>query len=111
MFIRRFSRKIWKQSPNYQGTWTKSQREKDEIFNDVRWIDINRDEQPNPLSARKLVEEESITMIKGNVVSCCGFKEGEEDKRLGHPVIFINLDNRECHHSCGYCGRKFKGKD
>lgn len=109
-FIRRLSRKVaapWTQSPNSKGPWTQSQRDKGDVFDDVRWIEINKDEQPNPLSARKLVEEKGITMVMGNKVSCFGSNDG----RLGHPAIFINLDNKERYHSCGYCGRKYQGRD
>lgn len=58
--------------------------------------------QPNPLSAMELVANEPIRLVHGRKAVCDG-----GGGPLGHPKIFINLD-QPGPRPCGYCGLRFE---
>jgi len=58
--------------------------------------------QPNPLSAMQMIDEEPIRVVQGRKAVCDG-----GGGPLGHPKIFINLDQPGAH-PCGYCGLRFE---
>ncbi|XP_065914995.1 NADH dehydrogenase [ubiquinone] iron-sulfur protein 6, mitochondrial-like [Dysidea avara] len=62
---------------------------------------VNKSKQVNEQFAINLLNEEPISVVKGNHVWCDG-----GDEPLGHPKVYINLDKPGVH-DCGYCGKKF----
>lgn len=76
--------------------------EKDD-FRLLRFID--KEKQINERFAIDLIADEPIIKCKDRVVSCDG-----GDGSLGHPRVFINLDQPGAH-SCGYCGLRFELSD
>ncbi|KAJ3013798.1 hypothetical protein HKX48_005518 [Thoreauomyces humboldtii] len=59
--------------------------------------------QPNPLSAEELIAQVPIKMVNARRVSCDG-----GGGSLGHPKVYINLDQNKEAHACGYCGLRFQ---
>ncbi|OTF82749.1 zinc finger domain-containing protein [Euroglyphus maynei] len=55
----------------------------------------------NTRFARDLIAEIPPTAVKGRSVACDG-----GGGPLGHPKVFINLD-QPGNHTCGYCGLRF----
>lgn len=55
----------------------------------------------NTRFARDLIAEIPPTAVKGRKVVCDG-----GGGPLGHPKVFINLD-QPGNHTCGYCGLRF----
>ena len=62
---------------------------------------LNREKQINEQFAIDLIEDTPPILCTERVVSCDG-----GDGPLGHPRVFINLD-QPGNHSCGYCGLRF----
>lgn len=92
----------YKQSPNHAGTWSSSQRSRDEIYKtDPRFVGKDLLKQPQGLAAIELIAKQPIHYIHGNIAVCHG-----TDFVQGHPKIYINLDKDKPHH-CGYCGARY----
>ncbi|RIA92206.1 hypothetical protein C1645_765666 [Glomus cerebriforme] len=90
--------------PNYRVAWSKSQKPRDEAMIGPRFEQTDLEAQPRPLAAIDLIAEEPIHYVEGRVAVCHGGKGA-----LGHPQIYINLDQPGAH-SCGYCGIRFEQK-
>ncbi|KAJ3216701.1 hypothetical protein HDU67_009133 [Dinochytrium kinnereticum] len=60
------------------------------------------DLQPNPLAAIELIRKVPIITVSTRRVSCDG-----GGGALGHPKVFINLDDGHPV-ACGYCGQRFQ---
>jgi len=90
--------------PNYKGTWSKSQRSREDAIIGPRFEQTDLEAQPKPLAAISLIAEEPIHYVEGRVAVCHGGGGG-----LGHPQIYINLDQPGAH-ACGYCGIRFEKK-
>ncbi|XP_018582652.2 NADH dehydrogenase [ubiquinone] iron-sulfur protein 6, mitochondrial [Scleropages formosus] len=74
--------------------------------NDVRRARfIGRQKEVNENFAINLVDEEPISYVETNVVSCDG-----GGGALGHPKVYINLDKETKVGTCGYCGLRFQQK-
>ncbi|KAI8899881.1 zinc-finger domain-containing protein [Globomyces pollinis-pini] len=92
------------QSSNKPDTWSASQAPKSIAMSGPRFEQTNMDLQPNPLSAQELIAQVPVTMVEGRKISCDG-----GGGALGHPKVYINLDNSGPM-SCGYCGLRFQQK-
>lgn len=66
---------------------------------------INKEKQINEHFAIDLIADVPPVQCKDRVVSCDG-----GDGPLGHPRVFINLDQPGAH-SCVYCGIRFEKID
>ncbi|KAF8905577.1 hypothetical protein CPB84DRAFT_1727195 [Gymnopilus junonius] len=75
------------QSSNYATTWSTSQRPRPGPGSNPRFEQTAMEFQPAPLSAMALIAEEPIRLVKGRKATCDG-----GGGPLGHPKIFINLD-------------------
>merc|ERR1712165_195977 len=62
-----------------------------------------REKQTNKRWAIDLIAEEPVIMVKTRIVACTG----GDNPALGHPKVYINLDNHEpaC---CIYCGLRYQ---
>ncbi|KAI9223703.1 zinc-finger domain-containing protein [Blastocladiella britannica] len=58
--------------------------------------------QPAPIPAMDLIAEEPVRKVHERIVACDG-----GGGALGHPKVYINLD-QEGAHKCGYCGLRFE---
>ncbi|KAL5495268.1 hypothetical protein ACEPAI_731 [Sanghuangporus weigelae] len=76
-----------KQSPNYPTTWSTSQQSRAAAYQDARFEQTILELQPQPLSAMDLIAQEPVRFVRGRIAECDGGKGP-----LGHPKIFINLD-------------------
>jgi len=90
------------QAPNYPTTWSTSQRPRPGPGSGPRFEQIAVEFQPNPLSAMELIAGEPIRLVQGRKASCDG-----GGGPLGHPKIYINLD-QPGPRACGYCGIRFE---
>lgn len=90
------------QASNRTKTWSLSQQEKEKAMSGPRFQQTQLSMQPNPQSAMELISKVAVKFVDSRVVSCDG---GE----LGHPKVFINLDQGKAT-SCGYCGQRFQLK-
>ncbi|KAF8807400.1 hypothetical protein BYT27DRAFT_7189485 [Phlegmacium glaucopus] len=93
---------IQQQSPNYPTTWSTSQRPRPGPDSSPRFEQTAMDIQPNPLSAMDLIAKEPIRLVHGRKAVCDG-----GGGPLGHPKIYINLD-QPGPRACGYCGIRFE---
>ncbi|XP_043928717.1 NADH dehydrogenase [ubiquinone] iron-sulfur protein 6, mitochondrial-like, partial [Protopterus annectens] len=66
---------------------------------------VGRQKEVNERFAINLVAEEPPIEVEENVTSCNG-----GGGPLGHPRVYINLDNDSKFGTCGYCGLRFKRK-
>ncbi|KZT30585.1 hypothetical protein NEOLEDRAFT_20220 [Neolentinus lepideus HHB14362 ss-1] len=89
------------QAPNYAKPWSTSQRPRPQGRSGPRFEQTKMELQPNPLSAMQMIDEEPIRIVQGRKAVCDG------GGPLGHPKIFINLDQPGAH-PCGYCGLRFE---
>ncbi|XP_019637811.1 PREDICTED: NADH dehydrogenase [ubiquinone] iron-sulfur protein 6, mitochondrial-like [Branchiostoma belcheri] len=71
-------------------------------YRKVRFIDAKK--EVNPHFAIDLVDEEPPIEVASSI-ACCDGGGGA----LGHPKVYINLD-QEGPHPCGYCGLRFVKK-
>eukprot|EP00009_Paramoeba_aestuarina_P005751 CAMPEP_0201521788 /NCGR_PEP_ID=MMETSP0161_2-20130828/16257_1 /ASSEMBLY_ACC=CAM_ASM_000251 /TAXON_ID=180227 /ORGANISM="Neoparamoeba aestuarina, Strain SoJaBio B1-5/56/2" /LENGTH=120 /DNA_ID=CAMNT_0047920497 /DNA_START=177 /DNA_END=539 /DNA_ORIENTATION=+ len=55
-----------------------------------------------PPAAKDLIAMVKPIVVNDSTVMCCG----DESPELGHPVVFINLENPGLN-ACGYCGQTF----
>ncbi|KAF8846376.1 ubiquinone oxidoreductase 20 kd subunit [Paxillus ammoniavirescens] len=90
------------QSPNYPATWSTNQKPRPVSRSGPRFEQTFMELQPNPLSAMELVANEPIRVVHGRKAVCDG-----GGGPLGHPKIFINLDQAGPR-PCGYCGLRFE---
>ncbi|XP_072014084.1 LOW QUALITY PROTEIN: NADH dehydrogenase [ubiquinone] iron-sulfur protein 6, mitochondrial-like [Amphiura filiformis] len=68
-------------------------------YRQLRYVD--REKEVNQKFAIDLVDEEPPTEIHGRNTYCDG-----GGGPLGHPKVYINLDQPGAH-ACGYCGLRF----
>ncbi|KAK7468894.1 hypothetical protein VKT23_003391 [Stygiomarasmius scandens] len=90
------------QAPNYPTTWSANQRPRPTSADGPRFEQTTMEVQPNPLSAMALIAEEPVRMVHGRKAVCDG-----GGGPLGHPKIYINLD-QPGPRACGYCGLRFE---
>ncbi|KAJ2784106.1 hypothetical protein H4R18_001328 [Coemansia javaensis] len=90
------------QAPNRATTWTESQRPREAVVDDPRFVQANLERQPRPLAAIELIAEEPVREVAGRL-ACCDGGGGP----LGHPRVWINLDEGKAE-DCGYCGLRFR---
>ena len=62
---------------------------------------MGKSKEVNERWAIDLIDEEAPIAVKGRGTFCDG-----GDGPLGHPRVFINLD-QPGNHACGYCGLRF----
>lgn len=62
---------------------------------------VSKEKQINERFAINLIAEQPPVLCKDRVVHCDGGKGP-----LGHPRVYINLD-QPGNHTCGYCGLRF----
>ncbi|KAJ1977751.1 hypothetical protein H4R33_006149 [Dimargaris cristalligena] len=91
------------QAPNRVATWSANQRPRDLAMRGPRFVQTDIPAQPQPMSAMELIAEEPIRMVEGRKATCDG-----GGGPLGHPKIYINLDQDGIPHACGYCGLRFQ---
>ncbi|KAJ8522577.1 hypothetical protein ONZ45_g876 [Pleurotus djamor] len=75
------------QAPNHPTTWSTSQRPRPPVGSGPRFEQTVAELQPNPLSAMELISKEPIRLVHGRKAVCDG-----GGGPLGHPKIYINLD-------------------
>ncbi|KAK0456591.1 zinc-finger domain-containing protein [Armillaria borealis] len=90
------------QAPNYPTTWSANQQPRPLGQSNPRFEQTAMETQPTPLSAMQLIAEEPIRLVDGRKAVCDG-----GNGPLGHPKIYINLDQTGPR-SCGYCGLRFQ---
>ncbi|TRM60290.1 zinc-finger domain-containing protein [Schizophyllum amplum] len=90
------------QAPNFVGTWTTSQAPRPAPGSSPRFEQAIMETQPAPPSAMQMIAEEPIRLVEGRKAVCDG-----GSGPLGHPKIFINLD-QPGPRACGYCGIRFQ---
>ncbi|KIK92318.1 hypothetical protein PAXRUDRAFT_830055 [Paxillus rubicundulus Ve08.2h10] len=90
------------QSPNYPTTWSTNQKPRPVPRSGPRFEQTFMELQPNPLSAMELIANEPIRVVHGRKAVCDG-----GGGPLGHPKIFINLD-QPGPRPCGYSGLRFE---
>ncbi|KAJ3840664.1 hypothetical protein F5878DRAFT_716483 [Lentinula raphanica] len=78
---------IGTQAPNYPSTWSANQRTRPVAGSGPRFEQTAMQLQPNPLSAMAMIAEEPIRVVEGRKAVCDG-----GGGPLGHPKIYINLD-------------------
>ncbi|KAA1471489.1 hypothetical protein DENSPDRAFT_744389, partial [Dentipellis sp. KUC8613] len=83
------------QAPNYPTTWSTSQRARPSGTDGPRFEQTVMELQPTPLSAMELIANEPVRLVQGRKAVCDG-----GIGPLGHPKIFINLD-QPGPHACG----------
>ena len=62
---------------------------------------MGKEKQVNPNWAIKLIDEQAPIPVQARSTHCDG-----GNGPLGHPRVFINLD-QPGNHACGYCGLRF----
>jgi len=90
------------QAPNYPTTWSTNQQPRPAAGSGPRFEQTVMELQPNPLSAMELIANEPIRLVHGRKAVCDG-----GGGPLGHPKIYINLD-QPGPRPCGYCGIRFE---
>ncbi|KAH7102052.1 zinc-finger domain-containing protein [Auriculariales sp. MPI-PUGE-AT-0066] len=90
------------QSPNHVETWSRNQRAKGDALAGPRFEQTALELQPQPMSAMQLVSEDPIRLVNARKAVCDGGVGP-----LGHPKVYINLD-QPGPHPCGYCGVRFE---
>ncbi|KAG0253780.1 hypothetical protein DFQ27_007206 [Actinomortierella ambigua] len=92
------------QASNRETTWSPNQQPKTEAMKGPRFENTDIAAQPNSKAAIELIAEEPIRMVEGRRARCDG-----GGGSLGHPAVWINLD-QPGDHACGYCGIRFEQK-
>ncbi|KXS16627.1 hypothetical protein M427DRAFT_97582 [Gonapodya prolifera JEL478] len=90
------------QSPNNDGTWSRSQRPRSLAYRGARFEQTDIALQPTPLSAQAMIAEEPVRTVQGHKAVCDG-----GGGALGHPKVYIPLDKPGEVVPCGYCGLRF----
>ncbi|KAF9424135.1 hypothetical protein BGZ94_008101 [Podila epigama] len=93
-----------KQASNRNSTWSENQVERSAAFKGPRFENTDIAAQPQPQAAIDLIAEEPIRMVEARRARCDG-----GGGALGHPAVWINLDQPGAH-ACGYCGIRFEQK-
>ncbi|KAJ3096728.1 hypothetical protein HDU97_005619 [Phlyctochytrium planicorne] len=93
------------QAQNRPGTWSAHQESKIAATTGPRFEQTNMELQPNPLAAIELIKKVPIQKVHSRRVACDG-----GGGALGHPKVYINLDQGEPV-GCGYCGQRFQKID
>ncbi|ORY06704.1 hypothetical protein K493DRAFT_403925 [Basidiobolus meristosporus CBS 931.73] len=91
------------QASNRQGTWSLSQEEKKDAFKGPRFEQTDLTTQPNPMAAIELIHEVPIKFVQQRKVACNG-----GGGALGHPKVYINLDDTGKPVYCEYCGLRYQ---
>jgi len=68
----------------------------------ARFDSYGRNKMVNEQFSINLIKEAPPISVKGSVAVC----DGGTDPALGHPRIFINVD-QPGNHSCNYCGLRY----
>ncbi|KAJ3241626.1 hypothetical protein HDU78_001755 [Chytriomyces hyalinus] len=102
LFARRCYSTGLAQSSNRAVTWSKSQASRQAAMTGPRFEQTNMALQPNPIAAIDLIAAVPVKMVAGRKVSCDG-----GGGALGHPKVYLNLDDGEAV-GCGYCGLRFQ---
>ncbi|KCV72730.1 NADH dehydrogenase (ubiquinone) Fe-S protein 6 [Fonticula alba] len=84
-------------------TWSPNQASRVGSMTGPRFLDVDLSLQPMPKPAIDLIAEQPVIEVAGRVASCDGGHPA-----LGHPTVYINLDDPSAPHSCGYCGLRFR---
>ncbi|KAF9453824.1 hypothetical protein P691DRAFT_791026 [Macrolepiota fuliginosa MF-IS2] len=90
---------VVQQASNYPTTWSTNQQPRPGPGSSPRFEQTNMELQPNPLSAMKLIADEPVRVVNGRKAVCDG-----GGGPLGHPKIYINLD-QPGPRACGYVGK------
>ncbi|KAL7410217.1 zinc-finger domain-containing protein [Mrakia frigida] len=90
------------QAPNNAARWSASQASRELAYSNARFEQTILEYQPQPLSAMEMIAAEPVLLVKGRKAVCDG-----GGGALGHPKVFINLD-QPGPRSCGYCGLRFE---
>lgn len=85
------------QAANRATPWARSQQPKADAFTGPKFEQKTLSKQPNPMAAIELIKEEPIHFVSERIAVCNG-----GGGALGHPKIYINLDQAGSH-PCGYC--------
>ncbi|CAG0888635.1 unnamed protein product [Cyprideis torosa] len=84
-------------APTHTGqTWDASD------YRNVRFLEKGATKEVNPNWAIKLIHQVPVKKVKDRKVWCDG---GHPE--LGHPKVYINLD-QPGPHTCGYCGLRYE---
>jgi NADH dehydrogenase (ubiquinone) Fe-S protein 6 len=92
-----------KQSPNYATTWSTSQTPRSVAMSCPRFEQVPLDKQPQPFAAIDLIARQPVIRIEGRK-ACCDGGGGP----LGHPKVFLNLDQHGEAATCKYCGLRYQ---
>lgn len=95
------------QAPNRLTLWSKSQQLKEKGMTGARFEQLDLESQPAPLAAIELIKTFPIKQSNERIVYCDGL---DGNVALGHPRIFLNLDQGKVI-SCIYCGLRFQKKE
>ncbi|KAI9230568.1 MAG: zinc-finger domain-containing protein [Piptocephalis tieghemiana] len=90
------------QAPNRMDTWSENQADRATAMSGPRFEQTDMSAQPRPMSAMELIAEVPVQMVEKRIATCDG-----GGGPLGHPKVFINLDEGKpvpCH----YCGIRFQ---
>ncbi|KAJ2957498.1 hypothetical protein NQZ79_g6814 [Umbelopsis isabellina] len=90
------------QAANRATPWARSQQPKADAFVGPKFEQRDISMQPNPKAAIELIKEEPVHFVSERIAVCNG-----GGGALGHPKIYINLDQPGSH-PCGYCGIRFE---
>ncbi|KAI9190229.1 hypothetical protein H9P43_001662 [Blastocladiella emersonii ATCC 22665] len=77
-------------------------KRKEVVMTGPRFEQIDLEAQPKPTPAMDLIAQEPVRKVNKRIVACDG-----GGGPLGHPKVYINLD-QPGNHSCGYCGIRFE---
>ncbi|KAK9767596.1 hypothetical protein K7432_002483 [Basidiobolus ranarum] len=94
---------ILKQSVNREGTWSLTQQTKKDAFSNARFEQTDLAAQPSPMAAIELIHEVPIKFVQARKVTCNG-----GGGALGHPKVYINLDDTDKPVYCEYCGLRYQ---
>ncbi|PVU95447.1 hypothetical protein BB559_002732 [Furculomyces boomerangus] len=95
--------KVFNQAPNHPTIWSETQQPKEIAMSGPRFEQTALEDQPNPMAAIDLIAQEPVRLISGRKAFCDG---GMGD--LGHPRVYMNLDNTDTPATCVYCGLRFQ---
>ncbi|KAJ1964845.1 hypothetical protein IWQ62_002818 [Dispira parvispora] len=86
------------QAPNRETAWSETQQPRAKAMTSVDFLQKDLSAQPRPMAAIELIAEEPVRMVEGRKAVCDG-----GGGPLGHPKVYINLDQDKVPHACGYC--------
>ncbi|KAJ3375778.1 hypothetical protein GGF31_002982 [Allomyces arbusculus] len=103
--IRRYSSEVATQAEKPVATQSAKYwyyQHKKEVMKGPRFEQTDMSAQPAPMPAIDLIAEQPVQKVHQRVVACNG-----GGGPLGHPKVYINLD-QPGNHSCSYCGLRFE---